>query len=226
MSPVRRDLTNSREIDVACVEHQLQQRERAHDLDTESRAQRAHVRVVGNDADFQNGRVAKNGDIDLRNSEGIRIRLISNKVDGGLDLPPLLPPDLQSDLSIVSILGLIDPRELAAQSSAACELPLELINEVETGPILSEFGKQQGVNASSQTQIRVGVEQQFALRRSHQLRVDSLRIEQGEVQNRLHVTGRSRMFAKVGGNRIEERTLEELPTHADVLRRFRRPLAE
>ena len=34
-------------------------------------AQRTHVRVVGNDANLQNERVAKNGDIDLRDSEGV-----------------------------------------------------------------------------------------------------------------------------------------------------------
>jgi len=87
MTPVSGDLPNLREIDAACIDHELQQRESAHHLDTEGRTQRTHVRVVGNGANPQNERVAKNGDINRRNAESIRVRPISDEVDGGLNRP-------------------------------------------------------------------------------------------------------------------------------------------
>ena len=138
----RRDLSNPRVIDVSCVEHELQQRERAHDLDPKGRAQRTHVRVVGDDADVQNVRVAENGDIDRRNAESVRVRLIRDEVDSGTNCSLLLPANLQSDLTIVSILGFINLREFAAQSPATGELPLEVLGEVEAGPVFPELDEQ------------------------------------------------------------------------------------
>ena len=83
------------------------------------------------------GRVGENGDIDRRNAEGVCVRLVSNEVDSRPNLSILLPSDLQSNLTIVPVLGFVNPRELASQSPATGELPLELIDEVEAGLLVS-----------------------------------------------------------------------------------------
>ncbi len=72
-----------------------------------------HVLVIGNDANVRNVRVAEYGDIDRRNAESVR--LISNEVDSGTNCSLLLPVNLHSDLTRVSILGFINPREFATQ---------------------------------------------------------------------------------------------------------------
>ena len=74
---------------------------------------------------------------------GVRVRLIPNKLDSRSDPPrSLLPPDLQSDLTIVSIFGFVDPRELAVQPPATAELPLELLDEIEADPVLPKLDEQ------------------------------------------------------------------------------------
>ena len=83
--------------------------------------------------------MAENGDIDRRNAEGVRVRLVSNEVDGHPNLSLLLPSDLQSDLTVVSILGFVNPWELAAQSPTTGELSFKLVDKVETGLVFPKL---------------------------------------------------------------------------------------
>ena len=69
-------------------------------------------------------------------------RLIPDEVDSGTNCSFLFSANLQSDLTIVSILGFINPREFAAQSPATGELPLEVLGDVEAGPVFPEVDKQ------------------------------------------------------------------------------------
>lgn len=61
------------------------------------------------------------------------MRLIRDEVDSGTNRALLLPANVQSDLTSVSILGFINPRGFAAQSPATGKILLEVLGEAEAG---------------------------------------------------------------------------------------------
>ena len=68
----------------------------------------------------------------------------AHEVDSCLDRSLLFPADLQSDLTVVSIPGLVNPRKLAAHPPTSGELQFELLDKVETSPVVSNSTNSNG----------------------------------------------------------------------------------